>query len=109
MDHREVVHGFIAWPGIAFLRPAVGLANSPPHLRRALRSGTGVIEFHDCLIREFGYPNDEALGGHPLYERGLRFYGVYEAECTSGTEPIGDERPCQIRHFVPHVVTLASV
>jgi len=27
---------------------------------------------------KFGGPNDEALGGHPLYERGLGRYGVYE-------------------------------
>ncbi len=26
----------------------------------------------------FGYPNDEVLSGHPLYARGLKWYGGYE-------------------------------
>ena len=33
-----------------------------------------VVKFADVLQHIFGYPNDEALGGHPLYELGLTFY-----------------------------------
>jgi hypothetical protein len=40
--------------------------------------GTGVIEIVRCSITRFGYPNDEALAGHPLYARGLGCYGVFE-------------------------------
>lgn len=39
---------------------------------------TGVVQASFCDISQFGYPNDEALPGHPLYERGLRYYGIYE-------------------------------
>jgi hypothetical protein len=37
-----------------------------------------LVEFESVLAHYFGGPNDEALGGHPLYERGLGRYGVYE-------------------------------
>src|SRR5262249_45963865 len=36
-----------------------------------------VIEFKSVLAHCFGGPNDEALNGHPLYERGLLAYGVF--------------------------------
>jgi hypothetical protein len=42
-----------------------------PHAR-------GVFRFQRCLQTRFGYPNDEALGGHPLYARGLRHYALFE-------------------------------
>jgi hypothetical protein len=29
-------------------------------------AGTALLEFERCLISKFGYPNDEALSGHPL-------------------------------------------
>lgn len=36
-----------------------------------------VVELGCCLTK-FGHPNDEALPGHPLYQKGLNTYGVYE-------------------------------
>ena len=30
------------------------------------------------MLAKFGYPNDEALSGHPLYSKGLGFYGTFE-------------------------------
>ena len=33
-----------------------------------------VIRFEDVHQHTFGYPNDEALGGHPLYSPELHFY-----------------------------------
>ena len=46
-------------------------------------AGTAVIEFEHCSLTKFGYPNDEALGGHPLAKRGLKWYGVFEVEKSS--------------------------
>lgn len=41
-------------------------------------AGTAVVELERCCVTRFGYPNDEALPGHPLYARGLSAYGIYE-------------------------------
>lgn len=41
-------------------------------------AGQGIIEVERCTITRFGYPNDEALPGHPLYAKGLGPYGVFE-------------------------------
>lgn len=40
--------------------------------------GRAVVEFFDPLLTRFGYPNDEALEGHPLYAAGLDTYGGFE-------------------------------
>lgn len=45
---------------------------------RRLSVGYGIIQFEGCSLTKFGYPNDEALPGHPLYSKGLSYYGVYE-------------------------------
>ena len=37
-----------------------------------------VLQFPRCWALSFGYPNDEALPGHPLYAKGVRHYGVFE-------------------------------
>jgi hypothetical protein len=42
-----------------------------------------VIRFVHSRAHYLGSPNDEALNGHPLYSRGLRFYGVYEVTGSS--------------------------
>ncbi|HEY1174238.1 MAG TPA: hypothetical protein VGH19_22925 [Verrucomicrobiae bacterium] len=41
-------------------------------------AGFGIIDFKGCMATKFGYPNDEALPGHPLYEWGLSAYDVFE-------------------------------
>src|SRR5688572_11329526 len=41
-------------------------------------AGLAVVKFDSCSVTKFGYPNDEALPGHPLYANGLSYYGVYE-------------------------------
>ena len=46
-------------------------------------AGIGVIEFDQCWLTKFGYPNDEALGGHPLARNGLCAYGVFEVLSSS--------------------------
>ncbi len=45
---------------------------------RRHKAGTAVAEIRRCSITQFGYPNDEALPGHPLYSRGLSAYGIFE-------------------------------
>jgi hypothetical protein len=42
------------------------------------KRGTACIEFDLCFGTTFGYPNDEALSGHPLYGRGLEAYGIFD-------------------------------
>jgi hypothetical protein len=41
-------------------------------------TGTALIDFDLCQWTSFGYPNDEALPGHPLYGHGLCAYGIFE-------------------------------
>jgi hypothetical protein len=41
-------------------------------------AGTAIVEIVRCGTTKFGYPNDEALGGHPLSAKGLDNYGIYE-------------------------------
>jgi len=45
---------------------------------RASGRGKILVVFQGCSIASFGYPNDEALAGHPLYKSGLEHYGFYE-------------------------------
>jgi hypothetical protein len=41
--------------------------------------GTALIEFEGCLLTKFGYPNDEAQPGHPLYKNIEKAGGCYDA------------------------------
>src|SRR4051794_26368763 len=47
------------------------------------RIGWAFIEFTRCIITKFGYPNDEALDGHPLRGKGLYGYGIFEVLISS--------------------------
>jgi hypothetical protein len=47
-----------------------------------------VVHFPSCHQFKFGAPNDEALGGHPLYVKGLGFYGVFRVENSSWIEQL---------------------
>ena len=58
-------------------------------------AGTGVIELEGCYITKFGYPNDEGLGGHPLYKHGLGFYDVFEVLDSSWIQQMTEQR-----HFI---------
>lgn len=42
-----------------------------------------VVKFKYCYGHMFGPPNDEAFSGHPLAERGLGPYGVFEIRNSS--------------------------
>ena len=41
------------------------------------------VEFAVCNQLLYGYPNDEALGAHPLYAKGLKYYSVHRVEGSS--------------------------
>jgi hypothetical protein len=40
----------------------------------------GLVEFEHCRCSKMGEPNDEVLHGHPLYGKGLSFYGAFSVE-----------------------------
>ncbi len=42
-----------------------------------------LVKIERCYAHMFGPPNDEAFDGHPLSERGLSPYGVFEVENSS--------------------------
>jgi hypothetical protein len=42
------------------------------------RVGWAVVRLGSCEQSKFGYPNDEALPGHPLYSKGFSGLGVFE-------------------------------
>jgi hypothetical protein len=37
-----------------------------------------IVRFNRVLASRFGYPNDEALPGHPLYAHGMDHHWIYE-------------------------------
>lgn len=42
-----------------------------------------VVKFKRCTAHMFGPPNDESFSGHPLANRGLTPYGVFEVKNSS--------------------------
>lgn len=56
-----------------------------------------IVKFVDCYSHMFGAPNDEAFQGHPLSERGLKSYGVFEVQNSSWIrklEKMNSIHPC---------------
>lgn len=68
------------WPQPAVYAEAQVLANEYSLLIRYLTSDNqiAVIRFELCSYFAFGAPNDEAMGGHPLANLGLKYYSVHE-------------------------------
>jgi hypothetical protein len=50
-----------------------------------------VLRFPICQILKFGYPNDEALPGHPLYAKGLRHYNLFEVLDSTWIAALADQ------------------
>src|SRR5215471_19329341 len=77
---------------------------------RRADAGRAVVKVNPCLAFKFGYPNDEALGGHPLYARGFHGVAVYEvlgsswlaalAEQNRVMFPASDLSGRGVRHFL---------
>ncbi len=51
---------------------------SPDH--PGFKEKVAVIRFYMVRVHRFGYPNSEALAGHPLYECGLQMYAFQTVE-----------------------------
>ncbi len=56
-----------------------------------------VAYFPLCSVFKFGAPNDEALFGHPLYGKGLKFYSVHRVENSSWLASL--ERQNSVHHL----------
>lgn len=52
---------------------------------------TAIAEFTGCLATRFGYPGDEALPGHPLYNHDLRYHDVMEVLHSSWMRQLEDQ------------------
>ena len=71
-------------------------------------AGTALIEFDRCLITKFGYPNDEAQGGHPLAAKMHGAYDIYEVFNSSWATQLEQQNGIpflnlpkwNIRHFI---------
>lgn len=50
---------------------------------RSGQEACGVVVFHGVRQHMFGMPNDEAIHGHPLHDRGLRPYSYYQVLSSS--------------------------
>ena len=62
------------------------------------REAFAVVRFKSCYAHMFGPPNDEALNGHPLFERGLMFYGVFEIQDSSWLRKLEKMNSVHDRH-----------
>lgn len=73
------------WPQPAVVAEPQLWANDTSLLIRYRTSDTKlvVVHFPLCFYVVFGQPNAEALGGHPLYSRGLQFYSVHVVKHSS--------------------------
>lgn len=48
----------------------------------------GVVTFKQARAHRYSSINDEVLSGHPLYGKGLEFYGAHEVEGSSWLEEV---------------------
>jgi hypothetical protein len=57
-----------------------------------------ILKFEGVLHHRFGYPNDEALQGHPLYQFGLEHYGFFIVENSPLIAEIEKQNECHRQH-----------
>jgi hypothetical protein len=57
-----------------------------------------ILKFEGVLQYRFGYPNDEALPGHPLYQFGLGYYGFFTVENSPLISEIGKQNEFHRQH-----------
>jgi hypothetical protein len=65
-----------------------------------------VVRFCDVLQHTFGYPNDEALQGHPLYAFGLEFYCFNEIHSSPTVRELASRNeslfPGSAKHYLKY-------
>jgi hypothetical protein len=57
-----------------------------------------ILKFEGMLQYKFGYPSDEALQGHPLYQFGLEHYGFFTVENSPLICAIEKQNECHPLH-----------
>jgi len=57
-----------------------------------------ILKFEGVLQYRFGYPNDEALPGHPLYPFGLEYYDFFAVENSPLISEIEKQNECHRQH-----------
>jgi hypothetical protein len=81
------------------------VSTSDPDVAEGTRA---IVEVVGTLLTKFGLPNDEALPGHPLYNRGLRYYSIAEVLNSSWAREAEERNrisfpealPWSARHFI---------
>ncbi len=88
------------WPQPASVSgPLIVATDTRLVLRYSAADGTiAVVTFSRPLLVQFGSPNDEALGGHPLARRGLKFYSVHEVRGSSRLAALETQNSIHPRH-----------
>src|SRR4051812_4173055 len=66
---------------------------------RGAEEERAVAVFVGCLVCRFGYPNDEALPGHPLYKHGLRDYDFFEVSPSAWMEEVKSQNRVSFPNF----------
>jgi hypothetical protein len=57
-----------------------------------------LVHFRSFLHFRHGYPNEEALGAHPLAKHGLKFYDVFEVDRSPLIEELKQRNSIHPRH-----------
>ena len=57
-----------------------------------------IIKFPLVSVFQFGSPNDEALGGHPLSQKGLEFYSVHQIQDSEWIQKLEKQNSVHPRH-----------
>jgi hypothetical protein len=82
LNQKEQVIVLEDWPQPHSVSEALVFATETTLLLRytTANDAVAIIKFPLVRIFKFGSPNDEALGGHPLSSKGLKFYSVHRIE-----------------------------
>jgi len=88
------------WPQPHSASEAVVFANDSSLLLRytTANDAIAIIKFPLVSIFKFGAPNNEALGGHPLCSKGLKWYSVHRVENSPWIEELEKQNSVHHRH-----------
>lgn len=88
------------WPTPSSVPSPIVIADDTRLLLRYITtdSHVAVIKFPLVDTFQFGFPNDEALGGHPLAKRGLQFYSVHRVENSTWIDELERRNSVHPRH-----------